>query len=134
MKKVVCFITTIILTMSLITSGIALDFTGYSDEELIAMYKEISKELADRKSEMTVQMLAGDYVGGDSISEGDYFIFVDNRYGKKTVTFNYQPTDSSYEPMNATIPVGNSFEAVITVFKDDHLSVTGSFNLTTIID
>ena len=134
MKKFVCFITTIILVIGLVTSGIALDFTGYSDEELIAMYKEVSKELADRKPEMTIQMLAGDYIGGDSISEGDYFIFVDNRYGKETVTFDYQPTDSSYEPVNATIPVGNSFEAVITVFKDDHLSVTGSFNLTTIID
>ena len=133
MKKIICFVLTIMMLMSVVP-GFAMDFTGYSVEELINLYNDVSKELIERKANIPVLVFAGQYTIGLDIPNGDYYVLVDNRYGKEAVSFNYHPYDGSVDSIDKTISIGSTFEIVFTVFDNDQLSISGPFSLTAIID
>ena len=85
MKMFLALILILCLTMASGTITIAeeaMDFSSYSDADLLELLADIQSEVAVRKIEKTAHLTAGTYIGGRDIPVGSYILATDGVEGE----------------------------------------------------
>lgn len=127
MKRLIVVLVVICLVASSIVSVYAEDLNTKSDEELIAMYREIQSILLDRNGKYTVQLNAGKYIIGDDLPAGSYRIEAKGAYSSSTLKV--------YEDANAKYPedtyilaelYNSSVIGKLDLVEGNVLNITGS--------
>ena len=73
MKKFLAILVMLTLTVcSCFALADGLDFSGMSDDELLALMKQVQQEIVDRRIEGTATLPGGKYIGGKDIPAGTY--------------------------------------------------------------
>lgn len=91
MKKVLCFILALVLTVTPVFAA-EIDLSSLSDEELVDLQERVMEELDNRSVLTAVPLTQGNYVVGTDIAAGQYI-------------FTPVPSDDSYG-------------GVVSIFKD----------------
>lgn len=78
---------TLILFLLMVTGIVAMaeeaiDFSSYSDEDLLALLAGVQSEIVVRKIEKTAHLTAGTYIGGRDIPVGTYILATDGTEGE----------------------------------------------------
>lgn len=111
---------------SAFASGI--DLSVLTDEELSALYTEVTQAIVDRKIEKTAHLESGKYIAGSDIPFGEYVLIIDNSDGKQGIYINYiSPEDG--ESVNGAIYGGNVYRKRINMIDGCILEVRGNFDL-----
>lgn len=129
MKRVLSILMTIVLLLTLSISAFALsiDFSPYSDEEIIELETAIQKEKIDRGMAKSANVPSGTYTIGKDIPAGDYSIEMAKGQIMGMVSVNgglgniYTLTDDNPTIGKITLKDGDSFETytaiVLTVYS-----------------
>lgn len=85
MKKIMTLILTLCLLVASSIIAIAeesMDFSSYSDADLLELLADVQSEVAARKIEKTAHLTAGTYIGGRDIPVGSYTLATDGVEGE----------------------------------------------------
>lgn len=97
MKKVLPLFLTLCLlaaTCPIAIAGEATDFSGYDDEELLALLDDVQSEIVARKIEKTAHLTAGTYIGGRDIPVGSYILAAAGNENEHGIISLSSPNDS----------------------------------------
>ncbi len=145
MKKIlvsvlaVCFVLSALSVLSFASDSDVIDLSGYDDEQIVELLKQVQEEIVSRKIEKTAKLPAADFIIGQDIPAGDYYLRKSDSaskggnvsLGKPDAElgdhkfFDYVKSDEQYEvyvraedgdllhleiPCDLTISVGVKFE------------------------
>lgn len=85
MKHLMALILALCLLVTSSTIAIAeesMDFSSYSDADLLELLADVQSEVAARKIEKTAHLTAGTYIGGRDIPVGSYTLATDGVEGE----------------------------------------------------
>ena len=74
MKKMLLLVLIFSIMVCSIPTALALDFSMYSDEELLSIIQELNSELIARGIEKTAEIIPGSYLVGRDIPAGKYVL------------------------------------------------------------
>ena len=92
-----------------------LDVTSLTDDEVLALYKELEDEISNRGLIMAQVLVPGDYIIGDDIPEGSYFARSTGYYACQYYIFD------SVENYESYLEVSKSTQVIlhISMIEDD---------------
>ena len=77
MKRLVAAILVLtILSLCLGSLAESIDFSAYTDEQLLDLHAQIQQEITDRKIEKSAELLPGKYVAGKDLPTGTYILYM----------------------------------------------------------
>ena len=136
MKMFLALILILCLTMASGTITIAeeaMDFSSYSDADLLELLADIQSEVAVRKIEKTAHLTAGTYIGGRDIPVGSYILATDGvegDYGIVSLRSVNDPEDDYPSTLYEFKHGEDVYSVFITVEEGDTLILPFPYALT----
>ena len=128
MKKFVILLMVLVLGVGSLALASGIDLSALTDEQLSALYTEVTQAIVDRKIEKTAHLEAGKYVAGSDIPFGEYVLLIDNSEGKYGINLIYiSPEDG--ESVSGPIYGGKVYRKRINMIEGCTLEVRGNFDL-----
>ena len=78
-RTMLVLVACLLVVMQVVSVAETIDFSAYSDDELIQLLHSVQQEIASRNIEKTAELRAGTYVVGRDLPAGSYIAFMDNR-------------------------------------------------------
>lgn len=136
MKMFLALILILCLTMASGTITIAeeaMDFSSYSDADLLELLADVQSEVAVRKIEKTAHLTAGTYIGGRDIPVGSYILATDGvegEYGIVSLRSVNDPEDDYPSKLYEFKNGEDVYSVFITVEEGDTLILPFPYALT----
>lgn len=136
MKKLMALILTLCLLVASSTVAVAeaaIDFSAYSDAELLVLLAEVQSEIAARKIQKTAHLTAGTYIGGRDIPVGTYILAAagtEGEHGIVSLRSVNDPEDDYPSKLYEHKHGVDVYSVFVTIEEGDTLILPFPYNLT----